>query len=541
MPPAAAFRRLWWKHGVMYQIYPRSFCDSNGDGIGDIPGIMQKLDYLARLGIDGIWLSPIYVSPMHDFGYDISDYRDIDPVFGTMEDFDRLLEEAHRRGVRIIMDMVLNHTSCLHPWFIESCASRHSPKRDWYIWRDGSNGKPPNNWRSAFWGGAWEWHEKTGQFYLHSFLKEQPDLNWRNNDMKKAMFDMLRFWLDRGVDGFRLDMVNWLVKDDRFRNNPFSINPLSNGKEKYNRNRPENHGISAELRSLMDEYNDRMLVGEVFCYPPGDPAVSASYLGDGRKGLHLAFDFSLLYRRWDARRFYRCIRHWYDRIPAEGWPCNVLSNHDQPRSYNRYGGNADAWERARVAAVMLLTLRGTPFIYYGEEIGMKNVRIPRERIADPIGKIFWPLFAGRDRARTPMQWSPSRNAGFTDGDLWLPVCMDYETVNVEVQERDRYSLLNFYGRCIAVRRQYRALEAGSWKRVLRGTSGVIAYFREYDNQKIFVVLNFTGKGKTIRGGHRGQWKVLLSTHRFTNEHMVNLNMRLHPYEATIIERIGGLS
>lgn len=530
---------IWWKHGIIYQIYPRSFYDSGGDGIGDIQGIIEKLDYFSYLGIDAVWLSPVNVSPMHDFGYDICDYRDIDPVFGTLHDFDSLIKNAHRRGIRLIMDLALNHTSYLHPWFVESSSSINNPKRSWYIWHSGNNGKPPNNWISAFFGSAWEWHEPTGQFYMHSFLKEQPDVNWRDPELKQAMFNVLRFWLDRGVDGFRLDVVNWFIKDERFRNNRFSLNPFSNKIEKYNRNRPETHNIFKEIRKLINKYNDRMLVGEVFCYPPGDPSFSASFLGNGEDELHLTFDFSLMYKNWNALKFYHCIKHWFSHIPDTGWPCNVLSNHDQPRNYNRCGNNNSTSEKqAKVSAVLLLTLRGTPFIYYGEEIGMKNFRIPRSKIADPAGKKFWPLYIGRDCARTPMQWSSEKNAGFTTGNVWLPVCMDYKKVNVKNQAHDKYSLLNFYRKVIKIRKQKMCLTHGTWKAVSKGLYGILAYIREYKEETICVVLNFTKKPQTLNAGHRGQWKVLFSTHRTPNEHFVSLHFKLYPYEASIIEKIG---
>ncbi|MFH0976382.1 MAG: alpha-glucosidase [Spirochaetota bacterium] len=530
----------WWKHGVIYQIYPRSFYDSNGDGVGDIPGIIHKLDYLSGLGIDAVWLSPVNTSPMHDFGYDIRDYRGIDPVFGTFRDFENFIHEAHKRNIRIIMDLALNHTSYLHPWFIESASSRNNEKRDWYIWHDGKNGRPPNNWRSAFLGSAWEWHEATGEFYLHSFLREQPDVNWRNPELKKAMFGELRFWLDRGIDGFRLDVINWFIKDSRFRRNPFSLKPLTNQVEKYNRNRPETHAIVKEMRGLVNEYDDRMLVGEVFSYPPGDPQLSASYLGNGEDELHLSFDFSMMYRPWDARKFYHCIKHWYSHIPDKGWPCNVLSNHDQPRNYNRFNNNADSEKRARVAAVMLLTLRGTPFMYYGEEIGMKNFRIPRAKLADPAGKKFWPIYTGRDCSRTPMQWSPETNAGFSKGRLWLPVDMDYKNKNVEIQSKDEYSLLNFYRKLINIRKKKKALTHGTSRIASKGMHGIFAYIREYKKETLCIALNFTRKSVSLNAGHKGQWKVVFSTHRSSREHFTHLHYKLYPFEATIIEKIGEL-
>ncbi len=531
---------IWWKHGVIYQIYPRSFYDSNGDGLGDISGITMKLDYLVDLGIDAIWMSPVNTSPMHDFGYDILDYRDIDPVFGTMKDFLRLLNKAHKKNIRIIMDMVMNHTSHLHPWFIESASSLNNPKRDWYIWADGKKGKPPNNWRSTFGGSAWEWDEKTGHYYLHSFLKEQPDVNWRNNDLKEAMFDIIRYWLDIGVDGFRLDVVNWFVKDKHLRSNPFSLIPHYFRKIRYDRNRNSAHKIFKDLRILLNRLPDRMMVGEVFSLPPGDPRLSATYLGDGTDELHMAFDFSMMYRFWSSRQIYKCVSKWYSHIPENGWPCNVLSNHDQPRSITRFGGGNDSKKRARVAAALLLTLRGTPYIYYGEEIGMKNIKLRKKDIMDPLGKHYWPLFSGRDPSRSPMQWSDEVNAGFTRGNVWLPLCDDYKKTNVKTESGDNYSLLNFYRMLIKLRKENKALHMGTWQPVIKGHDGVIAYFREYENERLFVVLNFSAKWKKVNSHTRGQWKVLFSTHRFIHEHFIELSMVLAPYEATIIEWLGGL-
>ncbi|MBN2080099.1 MAG: alpha-glucosidase [Spirochaetes bacterium] len=532
--------RTWWKHGVIYQVYLRSFYDSNGDGIGDIPGVIEKLDYLADLGIDAIWLSPVNASPMHDCGYDISDYNRIDPVFGDGEDFRRLVKEAHGRGMRIIMDLVLNHTSHLHPWFLSSRSSRRSPKRDWYLWSDGTRNRPPNNWRSVFGGSAWKWDELTGQYYLHSFLEEQPDLNWRNPAVREAMFAVVRYWLDRGVDGFRLDAVNWLIKDRRLRNNPAPPGlPLFQA-HRYDRNRRSTHNVLGELRRILDGYGERMAVGEVFTLPPGNPALSARFLGDGTDGLHLAFDFSLIYRPWSARRYYRCLRRWERAIPPGGWPCHVLSNHDQRRGISRFGGGRGGEMRAKVAAALLLTARGTPFIYYGEEIGMKNQSIARCRVHDPLGKRYWPLFPGRDPARTPMQWTPGKNAGFTTGPAWLPVGVDYPKVNVEVQSRDRYSLLSFYRSLLSVRNATPALHRGDWSPVVKGHRGVLAYYRTHGKETVFVALNFSDRPRRLHLRHRGQWKVLLSTHRFVNTHFTSLEFTLSPCEATVLKKIGDL-
>jgi len=531
---------IWWKHGVIYQIYPRSFYDSNGDGIGDIPGIIEKLDYLKDLGIDAIWLSPVNTSPMHDFGYDISNYRDIDEIFGSKKDFRELIKEAHLRDIKIIMDMVVNHTSHMHQWFIESRSSLDNPKRDWYIWRDGKNGKPPNNWIAAFGGSSWEKYAHTGQYYLHSFVKEQPDVNWRNKELREAMYNEMRYWLDRGVDGFRLDVVNWFMKDENFRNNTLSLRPQQLQKHRYDRNRPESHEIMKEIRQVVDSYKDRMLVGEVFSLPPGDPKLSASYIGDGTDELHMAFDFSMIYKRWNARTVYRTIARWMEIIPENGWPCHVLSNHDQPRSISRFGGGSDAIKRARVAATLLLTLKGTPFIYYGEEIGMRNISISRKDIQDPLGKRYWPLYTGRDPARAPMQWSSEENAGFTRGTVWLPVHRNYRRVNVETDAADKYSMLNHYKSLIRIRKKKKALHMGDWTPLIKGVDSIIAYTRECEEQKIFVVLNFSNGVRKLTLNDRGQWRVISSTHKFVNEHFTDIDFKVMPYEATIVQRIGAL-
>jgi alpha-glucosidase len=531
---------LWWKHGVIYQIYPRSFYDSNGDGIGDIEGIVEKLDYLSDLGIDGIWLSPINRSPMYDFGYDISDYREIDPVFGTAGDFNRLIGEAHKRGIHVIMDLVFNHTSHLHPWFIESRSSRDNTKRDWYIWRDDKKGRPPNNWMAAFGGRAWEWDEKTGQYYLHSFLKEQPDLNWRNDELKGAVFNEIRYWLDRGIDGFRLDVINFFVKDGEFRSNPFGIGPYPRPydlqKHIYDRNRPELHDLLRELRELLDSYDSRMLVGEVYSPPPGDPPLSASCLGNGEDELHLAFDFSLLYLKWHAQLFSSCIEEWNSVIPERGWPCHVLSNHDQPRSFSRYGLDKDALKRARVLAAMLLTLRGTPFIYYGEEIGMRNGKLKRGDIVDPVGKKYWPFNKGRDPERTPMQWSSGVNAGFSSGRPWLPVNSDFNEINVEVELGDPNSLLNYYKGLLSLRRERVSLQRGDWIPI-NAHPHILAYYRIYGDEKLLVALNLARSKRFFSARDDDIWQVIFSTHRTVGESQRGLASELQPYEASILERV----
>ncbi|PKL36229.1 MAG: glucohydrolase [Spirochaetae bacterium HGW-Spirochaetae-1] len=531
---------LWWKHGIIYQIYPRSFCDSNGDGIGDIPGIISRLDYLQELGVDGIWLSPIYESPMHDFGYDISNYRAIDPVFGTRKDFITLVKEAHRRKIHVVMDLVLNHTSHLHPWFLESRSSRNNPKRDWYIWHDGKNGRRPNNWMAAFGGHAWEWDETTGQYYLHLFLKEQPDLNWRNPDMKKAMLGDIRYWLDLGVDGFRLDVINYIVKDRLFRNNPYWLhrtNPRRHDMQRhaYDRNQPETHEILKEFRRLLNEYGKTMSVGEI--YPNEgvmEPETSAAYLGSGEDELHLTFDFSPIYARFRAGDFRDLLRRWYNAIPENGWPCHVLSNHDQSRSMTRLARGSK--EKALVLAALHLTQRGTPFVYYGEEIGMRDGKISRRDLVDPVGRKYWPFHPGRDRGRTPMQWNRDTSGGFTSGKPWLPVNSDSEHINVQAQQNDEGSLLNAYRRLIALRRENEALYAGTWSDI-NGGRDILAYYRTGKSDRFFVALNFSKKERTLTVQEPSSWETAFATHRRTGEMISPSSYTMKPLEVLILKQL----
>jgi alpha-glucosidase len=525
----------WWKHGVIYHIYPRSFYDSNGDGIGDIPGIILKLDYLKELGIDAIWLSPVYKSPMTDFGYDVSDYLAIDPVFGTLDDLKNLIHEAHNKGIKVIMDMILNHTSDQHPWFLESKSSADNPKRDWYIWNTGKNGKKPNNWKSVYGGSAWQYDEQTKMHYLHTFLKEQPDLNWRNKNLRKTFMEIFRYWLDFGVDGFRLDAINMIIKDKKFRDNPAILTGMIWRHKWHTRNQQKSYKIVQKLRKLLDSYEDRMCVGEIYALPPGDSKLSGSYLGTGENSIHLTFDFSLFFRGWSARKYYTTIESWYSCIPAKGWPSHVLSNHDLRRSISRFGSGKKKYKRAKVAAAFLLTLKGTPFIYYGEEIAMQNGNIPRRKIKDPLGRKFWPLYNGRDKARTPMQWSAKTNGGFTTGEPWLPLNQNFSTFNVEKEKKDELSILNFYKTLISIRKSYPALHAGNWRPVIKGENGIIAYFRTSNEQNILVLLNFTGRLKKIPDIGEQILKILVSTHTAQIEITSSQNIALQPYEATIFE------
>jgi alpha-glucosidase len=464
--------------------------DSNGDGIGDLEGIRAKLEHLAWLGVDAIWLSPIFPSPMADFGYDVADYRDIDPVFGTLAAFDRLLQEAHALGIKLILDWVPNHTSDRHAWFVESRASRTNAKRDWYVWRDPApGGGPPNAWVAMFGGSAWQLDPRTGQYYLRSFLIEQPDLNWRNPEVVAAMHDVLRFWLDRGVDGFRIDVIHRIAKDPLLRDNPPSAHagPGFGGQlHVHDENHADVHAFLRGIRAVLDEYPERMTVGEI---DPRIPDDVAKYYGRGDE-LHLAFNFNFMRARWDAEAFAREIARFDAVVPLEGWPDYVLSNHDVPRHASRYDDPVHGEARARAAALLLLTLRGTPFLYYGEEIGMRNAEIPPERLQDPLARTLHPKLS-RDPERAPMQWSADPGAGFSSGEPWLPIAADAKQRNVAAQRADRASLLWLYKDLLALRRATPALERGAY-RALDAKPGVLAYERHQGASRALVALNFAG-------------------------------------------------
>lgn len=485
---------IWWKHGVVYHIYVRSFYDSNGDGVGDLQGIISKLDYLKYLGVDALWLSPIYKSPMIDFGYDVEDYYQVDPQYGSMMDFTELVNEAKKKDIRIIMDMVMNHTSSKHKWFIESRFSTDNEKRDWYIWQK----KSPNNWKTVFGDRAWRYDFLTRQYYFHSFFKEQPDLNWRNPEVKEAFFEIFKFWMDLGVDGFRLDVINMIVKDRKLRNNPSLLRRLFFSAKSYTRNRSSSIDILKDLRKLLDSYDNKMSVGEIFTLPPGDPETAAKFLSKGDDALNMTFDFSIVFQPWNAKRYYRCIERWQNLIPEKGWPCNVFSNHDVHRHINRVWWRRKKTEKAKLVALLLFTLRGTPFIYYGEEIGMKNVKLKRSEIKDKLGKIYWPFYSGRDKSRTPMQWTAFENAGFSEKDSWLPVNKDFVTNNVVTQVDDKNSLLNLYKDLIELRKRFKSLSMGKWIPLNKGENGIISYSRVSEKETTIVYVNFTGKEKLVK-------------------------------------------
>ncbi|MDE1155398.1 MAG: alpha-amylase family glycosyl hydrolase [Acidobacteriaceae bacterium] len=524
----------WWQTGVIYQVYPRSFQDTDGDGVGDLPGITARLDYLKTLGVDALWISPFYPSPMADFGYDVADYTNVDKLFGSLEDFDHLLAEAHKRNLRVILDFVPNHTSDLHPWFVESRSSRQSPKRNWYLWKDAARAEEgdtparervPNNWSSHFGGSAWEWDSPTEQFYLHSFLKEQPDLNWRNAEVRAAIYMAMRFWLDRGVDGFRMDVLWLLIKDEQYRNNP--ANPEYRGSMHdhastlpvYTADQPETHLIVAEMRTILDGYDDtlsperkahvgasnRVLIGEIYLPLPE----LVEYYGAQQKkaqdslekrgleelgtpqlsGANLPFNFHLIQTQWEAAAIANVITEYEKLLPAGAWPNYVLGNHDQSRLATRIGK-----QQVRAAALLLLTLRGTPTLYYGDELGMEDVAVAREQVQDPAEKNEPGKGRGRDPERSPMLWVDRENAGFTlpEAAPWLPVSSDYAMRNASTQSRDPKSLFTLYRTLLHYRRTYDALHAGGISEV-RAEGTVLRY-----------------KRTTPEGGHSSDFQVLLN-------------------------------
>jgi alpha-glucosidase len=470
----------WWKHAVIYEIYPRSFQDSNGDGIGDLNGILERLDYLVRLGVDAVWISPIYPSPMADFGYDVADYCNVDPIFGTLETFHQLLSEVHRRGMKMILDFVPNHTSNQHPWFLESRSSRESFKRDWYLWRD-----EPNNWLSNFGGSGWEYDETTGQYYYHSFLKEQPDLNWRNPAVKETMVDVLRFWLRRGVDGFRVDVMWMMIKDDQFRDNPFNpgyrLGQPSNSRllPLYNSDRAEVHELVSEMRSVVDEFPERVLIGEI--YLPVQQLMT--YYGRDLTGAHLPFNFLLLQCAWNAQSIAQVLSDYQRALPQGAWPNWVLGNHDNARIATRIG-----LRQVRVAAMLLLTLPGTLTMYYGEEIGMTNAPISPDQVLDNAEKNEPGLGLGRDPERTPMPWDGSTTGGFTTGWPWLPLGDKHAIVNVAAMEQNSDSILHLYRKLIDLRRNRKSLVNAALSEVST-EKNVLRYMRVEEGERLLVLLN----------------------------------------------------
>jgi len=492
----------WWKHAVIYEIYPRSFQDSDGDGVGDLKGITSRLDYLRDLGIDAIWITPFYPSPQVDFGYDIADYEAIDQQFGTMADFDRLMQEAKKRNIRVILDLVLNHTSDQHSWFKESRSSRTNSKRDWYIWRDGKNGGPPNNWLSWFGHSAWTLDPKTSQHYYHYFYVQQPDLNWRNPEVRKAMYDVLRFWLDRGAAGFRVDAVSRLFEDPDLHDDPilpgFNAYGDPNIEHRYTDNLPEVHDVLRQLRQIVDGYpGNAVLISEAD--EPNISELSKMY-GKSNDEIQLPMDFQIAdVNRLAAPEFRRLLEE-IEHNPAGGQPEYFFSNHDQPRQWDRYGDGVHNDQIAKLMAALLLTTRATPQMYYGEEIGMRTTSpVRKEDVQDPVGRTGWPKDKGRDGERTPMQWDASRNAGFTTSTKpWLPVPPSYQQYNVAVEAKDPDSILSFYKRLLALRRNQPGLREGAYISVDRDDPNVLAFLRKpRQGNSVLVALNMSAEPRTI--------------------------------------------
>lgn len=513
----------WWKHAVIYQIYPRSFQDSNGDGIGDLQGIRSRLDYLQYLGIDAIWISPIYPSPMADFGYDVADYCGIDPIFGTMADFDQLLEDAHRRGLRVILDFVPNHTSDRHPWFVESRSSRDNPKRDWYLWRD-----QPNKWQSHFGGSAWEFDSGTGQYYLHEFLKEQPDLNWRNPAVKAAMFDVLRFWLRKGIDGFRVDVMWLMIKDEHFRDNP--PNPAykvgQGSREKllpiYDADRPEVHELVAEMRGVLEEFDNRLLIGEIYLPIPN----LMQYYGKQLREADLPFNFQLLQCAWTAEDLAQTIGDYIAALPPGAWPNWVQGNHDKSRIASRIG-----LQKAHSAALLLLSLPGTLTIYYGEELGMQDVLIRPDEAQDPAEKRQPGIGMGRDPERTPFPWDDSRACGFTTGKPWLPIGDANRALNLESASKESGSMLLLYRRLLELRRTEPALVSGQLVE-LSASEGMLQFARSDGKKNFKVAINL---GEEIRSVDVETGLIVACTELKREREAIRGRVHLRPCEAMIIE------
>jgi len=522
----------WWRDGIFYQIYPRSFQDSDGDGVGDLTGILHRLPHLLTLGVDAIWLSPIFVSPMVDFGYDIADYTAIDPLFGTMEDFDALVKATHDSGLKLILDLVPNHTSDQHPWFLEARRSRDNPRRNWYIWRDGKpDGGPPNNWLSEFGGSAWQYDEATGQYYYHAFLAQQPDLNWRNPAVRAAIYDVMRFWLRKGVDGFRVDVLWHLVKDAEFRDNPPNPGyiegrpPNERVLTRYSADQPEVHDVVAEMRQVLDAFGDRVLIGEI--YLPYERLMA--YYGKDLSGAHLPFNFALLSAPWHARDIEAIIADYEKALPAGAWPNWVLGNHDRPRVASRVGA-----AQARVAAMLLLTLRGTPTLYYGDEIGMQQVPIAPDQVRDPFEKNVPGIGVGRDGCRTPMQWNANANAGFSNAVPWLPVASDFTHENVVNLTADRRSILNLYRALIALRKRHAALVSGLY-RAVAAQGDLLLYRREGNGEVLTVALNLGEEPAALSTEGRGlDGVILLSTELDRTGERIHGTLDLRGNEGVVI-------
>jgi oligo-1,6-glucosidase len=554
--------RAWWKEAVVYQIYPRSFYDSNGDGIGDIRGIIAKLDYLKELGVDVVWLSPVYKSPNDDNGYDISDYRDIMDEFGTMEDWEEMLEEMHKRGIKLVMDLVVNHTSDEHPWFIESRKSKDNPYRDYYIWRPGKNGKEPNNWESCFGGSAWEYDETTGEYYLHLFSKKQPDLNWENPKVRREVYDMMKFWLDKGVDGFRMDVINMISKTPGLPDGEPQEGKKYVSGSKYFMNGPRVHEFLQEMnREVLSKY-DIMTVGET---PGVTPREGILYTDPSRHELNMVFQFEHVdldsgpggkwdIRPWSLADLKKTMTKWQKELEGKGWNSLYLNNHDQPRAVSRFGDDGKyRVESAKMLATFLHMMQGTPYIYQGEEIGMTNVRFPsiedyrdietlnmyKERVEeygeDPQEVMEKIYYKGRDNARTPMQWDDSENAGFTTGTPWIQVNPNYKEINVKAALADPNSVFHYYKKLIQLRKQHDIIVYGTYDLILEDDPYIYAYTRTLGNEKIIVITNFSEHTPVFRlpDDITYNTKELLISNYDVDEAEELKEIRLRPWEARV--------
>lgn len=528
----------WWKSAVIYHIYLRSFCDSNADGIGDLRGVIEKLDYLAHreqgLGVNALWLSPVFPSPNVDFGYDVTNFTDIHPQLGTMADFKELLDACHRRNLRVVLDIPFNHTSHLHPWFIESRSSTTNSKRDWYIWHPGVDGKPPNNWASRFGGKAWTLDNTTNEFYLHSFLKEQPDLNWRNPDVKKAVFDIMRFWFELGVDGFRLDVFNYYYKDTQLRSNPRtrSLRGLfykyESQRHVHDKDQDEVSALAIEMRAFADSFGSKLLLGEVDS--DDDRRMATKCLGPQGNGLHLAFNFEFLKCRFRAQSIRKKIIRWERELPRKAWPTYVFGNHDVLRLMTRYGNKPS---HAKLLASLLLYIRGTPVLYYGDELGLPEATLTRGQIRDPAGRIAWPLYKGRDGARTPMPWDNSFGAGFSTSPeivSWLPIPTEHRALNVADSLKDEHSLLNVYRQALAIREQYKALQLGDLRFFKQTNPHLLIFSRTLGAESILIVLNFSNKDARVQLWQSFSLIDVVYGHRFITQ-----SLRVAAFEVLVLK------
>jgi len=553
-------QKSWWKEAVVYQIYPKSFKDSNGDGIGDLRGIIQKLDYLKELGVDVLWLCPIYQSPNDDNGYDISDYRKIIEEFGTANDFEELLTEMHKRGLKLLMDLVVNHTSDEHQWFIESKSSKDNPYRDYYIWKDGQEGNPPNNWGSFFSGSAWKYDETSEQYFLHLFSTKQPDLNWENEKVRAEIYDMMKFWLDKGIDGFRMDVINLISKVAGFPQGEKGDTDVYGNGFPHTANGPRVHEYLKEMnREVLSKY-DIMTVGEA---PGVDPETAKSFVNDDRNELNMLFQFELMgidagpggkfdVKPWKLTTFKKIMLKWYEGLKEKGWNSLYLNNHDQPRMVSRFGNDKKyRVESAKMLATFLHTWQGTPYIYQGEEIGMTNIQFKdiseykdietinmyKEKIEQGVSKdaLMHGIYAiGRDNARTPVQWDASRNAGFSEGTSWISVNPNYEELNVEIALKDKNSIFYYYQKLIKLRKENEIIVYGDLKLLYEEDENILSYIRTYKDEKLLVIINFFEKEVEFKLTEEIQYKqadLLISNYEVNNNEFSNIILR--PYEARV--------